>query len=237
MAAEFHFPIQRQAAQPHSRTEDWLANLPAAGIQTMCTWERYCAFAREPERRKVAGDARIQVDGAYYEVDPGLAGETVVLWWGLFDPELFVEFGEKRFGPYRPSGGPIPLHGYRKPRQSQVQQRADRIEDLAAKIAVPRTALSGVHDPLARTADVLKFPARPFEDPDPYGQFAYTDRLDALGGVSDLLHRPLARLAEDDIAFVNALVAGTLDKAVITKEIKVRFSRRQPANPKDEPTC
>jgi len=223
--------------EPHSRIDDWLANLPATGIQGMCTWERYCAFAREPERRKVAGDARVQVDGAFYEVDPGLAGETVTLWWGLFDPELFVEFGEKRFGPYRPSGGPIPLHRYRKPRKSQVQQRADRIEDLAANITVPRTALSGARDPLARTANVISFPARPFEDPDPYGQFAYTDRLDALGGISDLLHRPLARLAEDELAFVNALVTRTLDKAVITEEIKARFSRRQPAHPKDEPTC
>ena len=51
----------------------------------MCAWERFCKFAREPERRKVGGDARITVEGVVYEVDPELAGETVVLWWGLFD--------------------------------------------------------------------------------------------------------------------------------------------------------
>ncbi len=43
-----------------------------------------------------------------------LAGEEVILWWGLFDHELFVEFGDKRYGPYRAVGGPIPLHRYRK---------------------------------------------------------------------------------------------------------------------------
>ena len=80
----------------------------------MCSWERFCAFAREPERRKVGGDARVTVEGVVYEVDPELAGETVVLWWGLFDRDLFVGHGERRFGPYRPSGGPIPLHRYRK---------------------------------------------------------------------------------------------------------------------------
>ena len=94
----------------------------------MCSWKRFCTFAREPETRKVAGDARIRVDGAFYEVDPDLAGETVTLWWGLFDHELFVEWNDKRFGPYRPTGGPIPLHRYRKPKksQTQVRRRQDR---------------------------------------------------------------------------------------------------------------
>lgn len=61
--------------EPHSRIEDWLANLPEAGLREMCSWERFCAFAREPERRRVGGDAHISVQGARYEVDPDLAGE------------------------------------------------------------------------------------------------------------------------------------------------------------------
>jgi hypothetical protein len=97
----------------YSRTEDWLRHLPAGGIRAMCSWERFCTFAREPERRKVAIDARVSVDATPYEVEPELAGEEVVLWLGLFDQELFVEHGEKRFGPYLPVGGPIPLHRYR----------------------------------------------------------------------------------------------------------------------------
>ncbi len=46
----------------------------------MCAWDRFCAFAREPERRRVGVDARVQVDGVAYEVEPALAGETVTLW-------------------------------------------------------------------------------------------------------------------------------------------------------------
>jgi len=79
----------------------------------MCSWERFCTFAREPERRKVGVDARVSVAGVHYEVDPDLAGETVMLWWGLFDNELYVEHRERRFGPYTHIGGPIPLHPYR----------------------------------------------------------------------------------------------------------------------------
>src|SRR5205085_2821745 len=113
-------------------------SLPEGGFRAMCTWERFCAFAREPERRKVGGDARITVEGVVYEVDPELAGETVVLWWGLFDRDLFVEHGERRFGPCRPSGGPIPLHRYLRPKRTAHDERAGRIaaEERAAIDAI-----------------------------------------------------------------------------------------------------
>lgn len=68
--------------EPHSRIEDWLRHLPPNGVRAMCSWERFCAFAREPERRTVAGDATVSVEGATYEVEPELAGETVTLLWG-----------------------------------------------------------------------------------------------------------------------------------------------------------
>src|SRR5208283_2179125 len=64
---------QRHRAEAHSRSEDWIANLPAEGYRSMCSWERFCAFAREPERRKVGVDARVQTGGVLYEVDPDLA--------------------------------------------------------------------------------------------------------------------------------------------------------------------
>jgi hypothetical protein len=73
-----------------SRFEDWLRNLPASGIRETCDWERFCTFAREPERRKVGIDARVSVEGGAYAVSPELAGETVVLWWGIFDHELYM---------------------------------------------------------------------------------------------------------------------------------------------------
>jgi hypothetical protein len=70
-------------SEAHSRTEDWLEHPPAGGIRAVCSWERFCTFAREPEQRKVAIDARVSIDGTQYEVAHELAGEQVVLWWGL----------------------------------------------------------------------------------------------------------------------------------------------------------
>ena len=85
---------------------------------------------------------------------------------------------------------------------------------------------------LARAADVVPLRGQPFIDPDPYGQFTYSGRLDALRGVSDLLHRPLARLGEDDLAFLNALVERTLDKAVLE-----RFLPKRSAADKENAQC
>ena len=157
-------------SEPHSRIDDWLAHLPADGVQQMCAWERFCAFAREPERRLVGIDCRVTVAGVAYEVDAELAGETVVLWWGLFDQELWVEHGEERYGPFLPMGGPVPLHRYRKHRRSRREVRADQVGVLAGKLSLPRAALSGEDGVvLAGTASgtgAIKVPVRPFRDPD-----------------------------------------------------------------------
>jgi len=64
------YNAQPHRSEPRSRTEDWLSTLPETGLRAMCTWDRFRTFAREPERRRVGIDARVQVDGISYEVDP-----------------------------------------------------------------------------------------------------------------------------------------------------------------------
>ena len=58
-----------------------------------------------------------------------------------------------------------------------------------------------------------------------------------LRGVSDLLRRPLARLAEDDLAFINALVERTLDKAAIKQAVLERFMPKRSAADKENAQC
>ena len=174
-----------------SRIPAWrtgLRNLPPSGVRAVCSWERFCTFAREPERRKVGSDARVSVGGVNYEVDPDLSGETVVLWWGIFDNELYIEHGDKRFGPYAP-GGPIPLHRYRSFKKTPSQQRADRIEALAEQLALPRAALEG--NPYAalliRNTEV---PVTMFTDPDPFQEFANPNMFAAKRAIADYLAIP-----------------------------------------------
>src|SRR4029453_18087217 len=151
--------------EPQSRMEDWVRQLPPAGLRAMCSWERFCAFAREPERRKVGVDARVTVDGVAYEVDPNLAGEMVVLWWGLFDHELYVEHGEQRYGPYQPVSGPIPLHRYQRWKATKTQQRADELEVLAAQLALPRAAVEALTQRIPLPAGLPTPAVIPFADP------------------------------------------------------------------------
>ena len=130
-------------AEPRSRTEDWSSGIAGswpAGDLHPGSVPYLCPRAGAPE---VGIDARVHVDGVRYEVDPSLAGETVTLWWGLFDHELFVEHADQRFGPFGPIDGPIPLHRYRSFRKSAVDERLDRIEELAGKLGLPRAALEG----------------------------------------------------------------------------------------------
>jgi hypothetical protein len=206
------YNTMQHRSEPHSRLEDWLHNLPPSGVRAMCSWERFCAFAREPERRQVGVDARLSVEGTRYEVDPELAGETVILWWGLFDSELYVEHRDKRYGPYRPVGGPIPLHRYRRFKQTRTQQRADRIEALAAELSLPREALedTSIALPLSVKAPV---PEVSFVDPDPFQEFTYPSVIAAKLAIADEIAMPLAKLSPEAMADIDALLTQTLRKA------------------------
>jgi hypothetical protein len=188
----------------------------------MCTWERFCAFAREPERRLVGSDARLTVEGVIYEVAAELAGETVVLWWGLFDQDLYVEHGDRRFGPYTPSGGPIPLHRYRKYQKSKLAERADRVAALADRLGLPRATLDGTVLP-ARSMRPPALDRRPFSHPDPFQQLTYPNPLAAKHAIADELGMPLARLSVEHRAFIDALVRDTLEKPAVLTRIREHF--------------
>lgn len=201
-------------SESHSRMEDWVQNLPSEGLREMCSWERFCAFAREPETRVVGVDARVSVAGVRYEVDANLAGETVTLWFGLYDDQLFVEHGDRRYGPYAPVGGPIPLHHYRSFKKTRTQKRAERIEGLAEQLALPRAALSD-YPVLSSSLSALQADTQPFADPDPFHQLAFASALDAKRAIADHLGMPLAKLTPEQLEALNTLLAETLAKPVV----------------------
>jgi hypothetical protein len=226
----FNFLIRynnmQHRSEAHSRMEDWQLNLPSTGIREMCSWDRFCTFAREPESRKVGVDARVGIDGISYEVDPDLAGENVVLWWGLFDSELYVEFGEKRYGPYHSVNGPIPLGRYRSFKKTKQQKRAERIEILAGEIQLSRAALDNNTNAgtLAAFARVQEMPKTTFNDPDPFIEFTFTDRVAAKQAIASELGKPLAKLNPEQLDTINSIVAETLNKRLIFEQIHAFFN-------------
>jgi hypothetical protein len=215
------YNAQQHRSEAHTRIEDWIENLPAGGVREMCSWERFCAFAREPERRQVGGDARISVGGTLYEVDADLAGETVLLWWGLFDQDLYIEFGNERYGPYHPAGGPIPLHHYRQHRKGRREQRADRVAVLARALQVPKAVLEGC--PALAPEPGPALPRRAFIDPDPFREFTFSNRITAKLAISAALGMPLARLAEEERAFIDGVLAETLERRTVMERVMARL--------------
>lgn len=213
--------------EPHSRFEDWLSRLPASGLRAMCAWERFCSFAREPERRVVGIDCRLTVAGVTYELDPELAGETVTVWWGLFDQELFAELDDRQFGPFQPVNGPIPLHRYRKHRKSRRECRTDQVTLLAGKLNIPRAAVSGEQDLVVVEPGDTDAPqtlnVQPFTGPDPFFGLAFPNKLAARQAIADELRLPLAKLRPEDLSFIGQLLDETLSRAVIIAAIHERF--------------
>jgi hypothetical protein len=218
------YNAQPHRSEQHSRIEDWLRNLPESGLREMCAWERFCAFAREPERRKVGIDARVTVEGVAYEVAPDLAGEEVVLWWGLFDQELYIEHGDRRSGPFSPVDGPIPLHKYRKFQKSKADERADRVAALADRIGLPRAALDGGE--LPSTPSATPVARRSFIDPDPFQTLAYPNIIAAKLAVADEIGMALAKVTPEDRAFIDALLRETLAKDTVLARVRAHFKNR-----------
>lgn len=219
------YNAQDHRSEPHSRIEDWGLHLPEKGYREMCAWDRFCAFAREPERRKVGIDTRITVEGVTYEVDPDLAGEEVVLWWGLFDQELYVEHGDRRYGPYGPVGGPIPLHKYRKHQKTRSEERADRVAELAERIGLPRAALDGGTLPLPPPI-TEPAPKVAFADPAPYRTLSFPDIIAAKRAIASEIGLALAKLPAEDRAWIDALVRETLAKDEVLTKVRAYFRQR-----------
>ena len=213
---------QPHRRESHSRIEDWLSNLTKDGIREMCSWDRFCTFAREPEKRKVGIDARITVEGVAYEVEPDLAGEKVILWWGLFDHELYVEYQDSRYGPYAPIGKPIPLHSYRSFKKTNTQKRADRIEQIASQLSLPASAIGKVELPVAE--NVIPFPVRSFVDPDPFEELTFKNAIEAKRAIAHYLVKPLAKLNKEQMAAVEAILEESLNKKEVMTKIKDYFS-------------
>jgi len=143
----------------------------------------------------------------------------VTLWFGLYDDQLYVEHGEHRYGPYAPSGGPIPLHRYRSLKKTHSQQRADRLEALAEQLTLPQAALSEVPT-LSATFPTFAPVTQPFADPDPFHELTFRSVLDAKRAIADHLGMPLAKLAPDQLATLNVLLNATLAKHMVWDHVR-----------------
>jgi hypothetical protein len=126
-------------------------------------------------------------------------------------------------GPFLPVGGPIPLHRYRKHRKSRREIRADQVGALAGKLALPRAALSGEDGVVLIGATTQGVPMRPFRDPDPFHELGFASQIAARRAIAEEIRLPLAKLSDEDRAFIDALLARTLARPEILAAVRERF--------------
>ncbi|EHG3066385.1 transposase family protein [Salmonella enterica subsp. enterica serovar Saintpaul] len=220
------YNAQQHREEKHSRIDDWVKNLPAEGFREMCSWEQYCRFAREPEVRRVGADARVSVSGVAWEVDPDLAGEKVRLLWGLFDNEIYVEFEDRRLGPYAPVSGPVPLNHYRKFRRGRVAEQGDKIRQLAEQLNLPISALSGTDIVMAPGDETNVLPRQPFDVPEYHPVFR--SMVEARVAIAAELALPLARLGPEAIGFIEQTLNETLVRDEVIARIRHYFRNNKP---------
>lgn len=92
---------------------------------------------------------------------------------------------------------------------------------LASALQVPRAVLEG-HSALAPAGSGAAGPAlarQAFADPDPYHEFAYTNRVTAKLAIVAALGIPLAGLTEEERAFIASVVAETLERRAVLNRV------------------
>jgi hypothetical protein len=213
-------------SEKHTRIEDWLQNLPATGFKQMCSWEKFSSFAREPVERTVSAEAKISLDGIEYKVDPELLGYDVTVLLGVLDNEIYVEYNNVKHGPYKPDGGPIPLHSYKRPAKTKREKLADRIEELSKAIKIPKSALTGLEDSIPNSLIVHEqLPSVPFqvevEEPD------FPDASRAKLAIARYLGRDIADLSDEAKTFIRQLISSSLNKREVLSKVKSYFSKPQ----------
>lgn len=227
-------------SEDHSRMEDWVKHLPSEGFREMCSWERFCTFAREPENRKADSEACVGIEGVRYQLDYTMAGQEVILLWGLFDNELYVEFNQEKHGPFYPAAGPIQLGTFRKPSKSVTEKRADRIGDLAKSISVPRSVLSGEKESIASLLKETHAlheeqpPSVPFSDTDPFDFSTFKNKIEAKTAIAEFLGHPLARLSSVQMDEINRILNESLDKVWVMAEVRTYFTLSLKNRPGDD---
>lgn len=231
-----HYNSLPHRYEKHSRLTDWQQSLPPEGFRQMCSWERFCQMAREPDERRVASDACITLEGVRYQLTEDMAGERIMVLFGLFDNELYVEFQGQKHGPFYPDAGPIPLHTYCSFKKTKTEKHIDKVEALARKLSLPRSVLTGQVGSelkLIQQANLVSEeklqPFIPFEGDASENQ-TFKSALEAKLSIAKHLGKPLALLSETQRQHIDNLITETLHKVTLLNKVQDYFKLKLLAN-------
>ena len=220
-----HYNMQDHRREPCSRMESWINSLPDQGFRQMCDWDRFTFLAREPRDRKVGNDFKLSFDGLEYVVNPELAGQEVKVLVGIFENDIYLEYGGEKFGPYAPANGVIPFNQFRSAKQTRAEKCRKRIEKLAEVITMPQSGFtSSLYKVVPIAEDILKkIPHRPFDGLDPYEERKFSSDISARKFIAKTIGKPLGILPKDLLDQIDHLLQETLERAKIQAAIAHMF--------------
>ena len=188
-------------------------------------------MARQPSERSVGSDACITLEGISYQLKAEMAGEKVMVLIGVFDSEIYVDFQNKKEGPFYPAAGPIPLHTYRSFKKTHQEKKLDEISDLAKRITLPRSVLSGRKEDIHLLEQSNLFEEKPlvftpFRDTEIEELSYFATPLEAKLAIACHLGRPLATLLVEQRQEIDGFITQTLHKETLLNKVRDYFKPR-----------
>jgi len=187
------------------------------------------SYGAEPDERLVASDACITLDGVRYQLTGDCAGEKVIVLFGLFDNELYIEFQGQKHGPFYPAAGPIPLNTYRSFKKTKTEKQIDKIEALAKQLSLPRSVLTGQigNDlKLVQQANLISAGDSqvfvPFQDNNTE-MIYFKTKTEAKLAIAKFLGKPLATISEAQRLELDDMITDSLHKATLLARVREFF--------------
>jgi hypothetical protein len=219
-----HYNCQKHPSKERSRIETWVEGLPREGFRQMCSFETYSTFAREPEFRTVGLDGRIYLDNRAYLVTAELIGERVEVWKGVFDMGIYVQ--DKAgclHGPFEPQSEAIPFGTYRRQHKTERDKRLEKIEHIAEVLTIPREAMFRDRRSEEERNKIFELRSIPFANCIGLLPENYLSIKEARRGIYHHFGVPLAKLPDETLEAIDAILQQTLNRREVYSRVKELF--------------
>ncbi|AXA34458.1 DDE-type integrase/transposase/recombinase [Francisella adeliensis] len=192
-----------------SKIKVWKDSLENNTLLEICDETQFAKLIRTPETRTVNSNATITLGGISYQLDGELYNKRVTVLHGVLDKKIYIEYKNKAFGPFHPSGNIISFGDYSRPKKTSLEKQVDEIEAIAQSINVSSKIMSQDVDNTKNN-----FIVKPYSDSE-----SFSNKIEAKKFISSHIGCPLAEMDSDYLLFTNNLLMSTLDKTAIIREI------------------
>ena len=166
-----------------------------------------------------------------------MAGDKVIVLFGLFDNEIYVEFKGNQHGPFYPDAGPIPLHTYRSFKKTKIEKQVDKIETIAKNLSLPRSVLTGQSESnlkLIKQAKLVVTEDKPLSfvpfDDNNTDMAYFKTTIEAKLAIARFLGRPLATISEVQRLALDNLINESLHKTTLLGKVREFFKLKLLSN-------